>query len=96
MLKLLSMFGVLFFVLMFSTQGCYEAPTPPPVAGGAIISANVDFRICIYLKCKIVNYHSCARIFVEKGLCDIILILANMSQHVLLDKLSENSLFVYV
>ena len=31
MLKLLSMFGVLFFVLMFSTQGCYEAPTPPPV-----------------------------------------------------------------
>lgn len=70
--------------------------TPECVAGGAIISANVDFRICIYLKCKIVNYHSCARIFVEKGLCDIILILANMSQHVLLDKLSENSLFVYV
>ncbi len=31
MLKRLSMFGVLFFVLMFSTQGCYEAPTPPAV-----------------------------------------------------------------
>ena len=31
MLKRLSIFGALFFVLMFSTQGCYEAPTPPPV-----------------------------------------------------------------
>lgn len=31
MLKQLSMFGVLFFVLVFFAQGCYEAPTPPPV-----------------------------------------------------------------
>lgn len=30
--------------------------TPECVAGGAIISANVDFRICIYLKCKVANH----------------------------------------